>query len=138
MKKSFLIALASIFTLGLSNPAEAFYCAPYGYYDAVVITPGPFGYLRPVSVYPAYPAYPVYVEMDPKAALFSAGVSASMVSLFLGVCGVAQVAEGLADFAKGYISAGNDGAEFPRGVLTVAGATLIGAVAVAAIQSATN
>ena len=128
MKKSFLVALASFLTLGLSSSIEAYYYSPYGYgygYDTVIITPSPFYYTRPV-----------YYEMDPKAALFSSGVSASIVSFVLGVCGVAQIAEGLADFANGHISQNNDGAELPRGVCAVSCAALLGAVAVSAFQAA--
>lgn len=128
MKKSFLMALASILTLGLSSSMQAWYG------DTVVITTSPF-YVRPVTY---YPAYPVYYEMDPKAALFSTGVSAAALSFVFGVCGVAQIAEGLCDFAKGYISPDNDGAEFPRGVVAVTGAAILGAVAAAAINAATK
>lgn len=132
MKKSFLVAIASMLTLGLSNSMQAMFFAPWGYQDAVVITTSPF-YVRPVTY---YPAYPVYYEMDPKAALFSTGVTASVLSFALGVCGVAQIAEGISDFVKGYVSPDNDGAEFPRGVVAVSGATLLGAVAIAALQTA--
>jgi hypothetical protein len=122
MKKSFLLVLASICTLGLSSSLEA-WVSYDPFFDVFFVSS--YSY-RPVTIYRT----PVYVEMDPKAALVSAGISAGALSLVLGIAGIGQLAQACTNSPE------KDGGELPRGILSVSGAVLVGALAALAFQAA--